>query len=128
MWLDKETVGKAPPKAANIESGSPRLGDSTVNILLIGGSRLLQESVTHLLEDTRFSVLKCVENLDQATACLSQNPNSFQMMIFQLVDHNDARFFERLAEIKRTQTNVRTVLLSWPSRNSAFSLIPMNLA
>ena len=120
MWLDKETVGKAPPKAANIDSSSPTLGDSTVNILLIGGSKLLQESVTQLLEDSRFSVLKCVENLDQATACLKQNPNSFQMMIFQLVDHNDARFFERLAEIKRTESDVRMVLLSWPIKELAF--------
>jgi len=75
----------------------------------------VQESVTQLLEDNRFSVLRCVENLNQATACLKQNRNSFQ-----LVDYNDARFFERLAEIKRTETDVRMVLLSWPIKELTF--------
>lgn len=120
MWLDKETVGKTPPKAGAINPVSPALGDNVVNILLIGGSRLLQESVMQLLEDSQFSVVKCVEDLDQAADCLRKNPDSFQMLIFQLMDHNDARFFERLAEIKRTEAELRMVLLAWPIKDVTF--------
>ena len=120
MWLDKETVGKIPPKSGAISPVSPALGNNVVNILLIGGSRLLQESVMQLLEDSQFAVVKCVEDLDQAADCLRKNPDSFQMLIFQLMDHNDARFFERLADIKRGETDLRMVLLAWPIKDVTF--------
>jgi two-component system nitrate/nitrite response regulator NarL len=96
------------------------LGESTVNILLIGGSKLLQESVIQLLDDSRFSVAECVENLDLGMACLRKNPGKYQMLVFQLIDHNDARFFERLAEIKRTDADLQMVLLAWPIKELTF--------
>ena len=121
MWFNStETAGKNPSKAGNIDPRSPFLGNGAVNVLLIGGSRLLQESVIQLLEDSRFSVVKCVENLDQAMACLRQSPDSFHMLIFQLVDYNDARFFERFAEVKRTGADLRMVLLAWPIMKLTF--------
>jgi len=120
MWLDKETVGKTPPKAVSIDPESPALGDSAVNILLIGGSRLLQESVIQLLDDSRFSVVKCVDDLDQAAACLNRNPGSFHLLVFQVLDHSDARFFDRLAEIKGIETDLRIVLLAWPIKARTF--------
>ena len=120
MWLDKEMGEKTPPKGGTIDPRSPALGDSTVNVLLIGGSRLLQESVSQLLEDSRFSITQCVEDLDQATVCLRQNPEKFDMLILQLVDRNDARFFERLAELKRSDVDLRMVLLAWPIKELTF--------
>ncbi len=120
MWLAKETVGKVPPNEGNIDPRSPSLGNGAVKILLIGGSRLLQESVIRLLEDSRFSVVKCVENLEQAMACLRQSPGSFHMLIFQLVDHNDALLFERLAEVRRAEADARMVLLAWPIMDLIF--------
>lgn len=120
MWLAKETVGKTASKERSIGAEAPDLGDGTVNVLLIGGSRLLQEGVVQLLEDSRFSVVQCVQNLDQATACLRQYPGSFEMLIFQLMDYNDARFFERLAEIRRSEPDLRLVLLSWPIKEISF--------
>ena len=81
---------------------------------------MLQESVIQLLEDTRFSVIKCVENLDQATVCLVWDPDGFDMLIFQLVDYNNAHLFERLAEVKRTEADLRIVLLAWPTKELTF--------
>jgi len=120
MWLAKETAEKIPSKGGAIEAGSTGLKGSAVNVLLIGGSRLLQESVVQLLDDSRFSVVKCVETLDQATTCLRQSPDRYQMLIFQLVEYNDARFFERLAEIRRAQADMRLVLLAWPIKELTF--------
>jgi len=120
MWLAKETVRRTPPKAGNTDPISPTLGEDAVNVLLIGGSRLLQESVIQLLEDSRFSVVECVENLDQAMSCLEQNPDRFNMLIFQLVDYNDALFFERLAAVKRSEADLRMVLLAWPIKEQVF--------
>ena len=120
MWLAKETVGKITPKGRTLEPGSPAPRDETVNVLLIGGNRLLQESVMQLLDDTRFSVNKCVENLDQAANCLRREPDSFDMLILQLVDYNDAQFFERLASVKRSEPDLRIVLLAWPIKELTF--------
>ena len=121
MWLaTKETAGNIRPKTNNSDPGSPSLSDGAVNVLLIGGGRLLQESIIQLLDVSRFSVVNCVENLDQAMACLKQSPDRFQMLIFQLVENNDARFFERLAELKSIQTDLRMILLAWPIKDLNF--------
>lgn len=124
MWLAKETVGKVPPKGGTIDPSSSALesppDEDAVNVLLIGGTRLLQESVVHLLDDSRFSVARCVENLDRAAECLREYPDGFHMLIFQLVDFNDALFFERLAEIRRTLPKLRIVLLAWPIKDLTF--------
>ena len=88
----KENDGEDPAEGRNHDPRSPAPRVEAVNILLIGGNLLLQESVIQLLEDTRFSVIKCVENLDQATVCLGWDPDGFDMLIFQLVDYNDAIF------------------------------------
>ena len=121
MWLEpNKTAGKPTQKAAGIDPRFPALSNGAVNVLLIGGSRLLQEGVIQLLENSRFSVVKCVENLEQATACLDQSPDGFHMLIFQLVEYNDARFFERLAQLKRSKPDMRMVLLAWPIKDLTF--------
>jgi hypothetical protein len=116
----KENDGEDPAEGRNHDPRSPAPRVEAVNILLIGGNLLLQESVIQLLEDTRFSVIKCVENLDQATVCLGWDPDGFDMLIFQLVDYNNAHLFERLAEVKRTEANLRIVLLAWPTKELTF--------
>jgi two-component system nitrate/nitrite response regulator NarL len=120
MWLAKDAVGNIAPKAGNMEPRSPALSNEEVKVLLIGGNRLLQESVVQLLGGSRFSVEKCVDDLDQAIISLNQHPDKFHMLIFQLVDYNDAPFFERLAELKRTEVNLRIVLLAWPIKELNF--------
>lgn len=121
MWLEsKDRVVKPPPKARNLNDKTRANSNEPVNILLIGGSRLLQESVIQLLEDSRFSVVKCVESLTQAIACLRQDPDRYNMLICQLLNYNDARFFERLAEVKRTEADLRMVLLAWPIKELNF--------
>ena len=116
----KENDGEDPAEGGNHDPRSPAPRVEAVNILLIGGNRLLQESVIQLLENTRFSVIKCFENLDHATVCLGRDPDGFDMLIFQLVDYNDAHFFERLAEVKRTEADLRIVLLAWPIKGLTF--------
>jgi two-component system nitrate/nitrite response regulator NarL len=120
MWLAKDAVGNVAPKAGSIDARSRALNNEAINVLLTGGNRLLQESVIQLLDDSRFSVEKCVENLDQAITSLKQDPGDFQMLIFQLVDYNDVHFFERLADVKRTEPDLRIVLLAWPIKELNF--------
>jgi two-component system nitrate/nitrite response regulator NarL len=88
--------------------------------MLVGGSRLLQEGVIQLLDSSQFSVVTCVEKLDQAVQRVSERPGAFQMMIVQLEEMNDAQFFEQLAQVKRSGGNVRIVLLSWPTKALSF--------
>jgi two-component system nitrate/nitrite response regulator NarL len=42
------------------------------------------------------------------------------MLILQLSDRNDARFFERLAELKLAYIDMRMVLLAWPIKELTF--------
>lgn len=121
MWLEsKDRVVKPPAKAINLNAKTRAPGNGAVNVLLIGGSRLLQESVVQLLDDSRFCVADCVESLDQAIARLRQQPDNFDMLIFQLLNYNDARFFERLATVKRSEPDLRVVLLAWPIKELNF--------
>lgn len=111
-----------------MRASAPEQGDTIVsatsgakiNILLAGGSRLLQEGVIQLLDNSQFSVVTCVEKLDQAIQRISEQPGTFQMMIVQLEEMNDAQFFEQLAQAKRVASNLRIVLLSWPTKALSF--------
>lgn len=102
------------------ETGVSAASGAKINILLAGGSRLLQEGVIQLLEHSQFSVVTCVEKLDHAIRRVSEQPGTFQMLIVQLEDMNDAQFFEQLAQAKRTSGNLRIVLLAWPTKALSF--------
>ena len=95
-------------------------GAAKVNILLAGGSRLLQEGVIQLLEHSQFSVVTCVEKLDDAIKRVREQPGTFQMMIVQLEDMNDAQFFDKLAQAKRNAGTLRIVILAWPTKALSF--------
>lgn len=114
--------------SAQLRASTPDQGDgilsaasgAKINILLAGGSRLLQEGVIQLLEHSQFSVVTCVDRLDDAIRRVTEQPGTFQMMIVQLEDMNDARFFEQLAQAKRNAGNLRIVLLAWPTKALSF--------
>lgn len=42
------------------------------------------------------------------------------MLILQLVDYNDAQYFERLPEVRRTGADLRIVLLAWLIKELTF--------
>jgi two-component system nitrate/nitrite response regulator NarL len=95
-------------------------GKDQVTILLIGGSRLLQDGVIQLLDDSRFAVKGCVTSLDQAARQLMEQPDTFDMLIVQLVDTGEARFFERLSQLKQVAGERPVVLLAWPVMELTF--------
>lgn len=121
LWSD-------PVNRVQVNASAPDQGDTVVsaasggkvNILLVGGSRLLQEGVIQLLDNSQFSVVTCVEKLDEAIRRVSGQPGTFHMMIVQLEDMNDAQFFEQLAQAKRAAENLRIVLLAWPTKALSF--------
>lgn len=90
------------------------------NVLLVGGSRLLQESVTQLLKDTPYCVRRFVPNMDQAIRALRKNSSDFRMLIIQLVDVNEAQFFSNLSQLKALAGECPVVLLAWPQKGLNF--------
>jgi two-component system, NarL family, nitrate/nitrite response regulator NarL len=126
--METRRLYSVPKNSAPLSASAPNQGDQIVsavsggkiNILLAGGSRLLQEGVIQLLDNSQFSVVTCVDKLEHAIQRISQKPGTFQMMIVQLEDMNDAQFFEQLAQAKRVSGNLRIVLLSWPTKALSF--------
>ena len=91
-----------------------------VNILLIGGSRLLQESVVHLLDDSKFSVERCVTSIDHAIQAIRERPDLYDLLIVQLFGNSEVGFFENLALLKSIAGDRRVALLAWPMKDRSF--------
>lgn len=89
-------------------------GKDQATILLIGGSRLLQEAVSQLLDDSRFIVESCAASLEQAARQLGEQRGRFDLLIVQLIDTGEALFFERLSRLKQIAGERPVVLLAWP--------------
>lgn len=94
--------------------------EDLIKVLLIGGSQLLQDSVSHLLDESRFAVRKCVPGVDQAVQTLDEQPGFFSLLIVQLFGNSEVSFFESLAHLKRRAGDIPIVLLAWPVKDLSF--------
>lgn len=105
----------APPVAPELPKPPRR-----VRCLLAGGSRLLQEGIIQLLDDTRFDVQDCVDDLEQAIRLLSEAGDRFDLVIAQLIGNADRDPLERLREIKALAGDRRLVVLAWRGNSPTF--------
>lgn len=105
---DEKTVGASDGNGGDIR------------ILLVGGSRLLQESVVHLLDDTKFTVQKCVAGVEHAIPALNEQPGLYDLILVQLFGNSEVRFFDGIAQLKVAAGDRRLVLLAWPVKDLAF--------
>lgn len=120
MLTDARDFRVGGPRMGADGRTAPGTGKAQYAVLLVGGSRLLQEGVAQLLEDSQFFVRSCVTSLDQAARQLKDQPDAFDMLIVQLVDSCEARFFERVSQLKQVAGKRPVVLLAWPVMEASF--------
>ena len=91
-----------------------------INCLLAGGSRLLQEGVIQLLDDTRFVVRDAVEDLEHAIRLLKEEGDEIDLVIAQLIGNGDHDPLERIREMKSLIGNKRLIILAWRGNSPSF--------
>jgi len=103
-----------------VQRDDTRRNAGRIRVLLAGGSRLLQESVVHLLGGTRFSVEECVTDINGAIRVIQDADDAFDLLIVQLLGFSDVRFFDRLVALRQRARHCQIVLLAWPEKDISF--------
>jgi two-component system nitrate/nitrite response regulator NarL len=96
------------------------LGTSALNVLLVGGGRLLQEGTIQLLRGSRFSVCRCVPDIHTALRTLRDNTISFGLVLVQFANVSDAGFVESLSRLRDGAKECPLVLLAWAEMDPTF--------
>ena len=91
-----------------------------INCLLAGGSRLLQEGVIQLLDETRFVVRDTVDDLEHAIRLIKEEGEEIDLVIAQLIGTSDHDPLERIREMKSLIGNKRLIILAWRGNSPSF--------
>lgn len=119
--IDRVGDNLLPSMPGLMKSGTKNtIAGRDVNCLLTGGSRLLQEGVIQLLEETRFVVRDAVDDLEQAIRLLKEEGEHIDLVVAQLIGTGDHDPLERIREIKSLLGDKRLIILAWRGNSPSF--------